>query len=182
MMSVGLPTPDRTMSELPKQEPGAGGRRSALPARGRKQPFAASAPCTASAQELPEFGPLSRAGRALAPDLPDEAIEIIPSVVIRNLGTWLDVLDRANLDDVFDEINLRIGPACVIDVAGAVSPSGAVDGPSTVDLEQVPIIDLVRDVRAKLPAVISDDELPFSYRHGREQAEPGFRAPDTKVT
>jgi hypothetical protein len=70
----------------------------------------------------------------------------------------------------------------VIDVACPVSSAGTVNCPSGVDLEQVSIVDLVRDFRRKLPAAISDDELPLLDRYDREKAKPGFRSADPKVT
>jgi hypothetical protein len=63
--------------------------------------------------------------------------------VIGDLVTGLDVLDRANLDDVFYEIDFRIGPARMIDVARPISAAGAINGPVAVYLKKIAIIDFV---------------------------------------
>jgi hypothetical protein len=63
--------------------------------------------------------------------------------VIGDLVTGLDVLDRANLDDVFYEIDFRIGPAGMIDIARPISTARAVDRPTAVNLKKVAIIDFV---------------------------------------
>jgi len=76
-----------------------------------KAPVVRSPPPGSAAPLATELGPLSGASPALAAELLDEGVEIIASVIIRDLVARLDVLDRADLDHVFDEIHFRIRPA-----------------------------------------------------------------------
>ena len=78
--------------------------------------------------------------------------------MIRDLIAGLDVLDRPNLDDVFDEIDLGIRSARMIDIARPVSAAGPVDRPAVVDLEQVPGIEMLGFGSGYLPADVSDGD------------------------
>ncbi len=101
--------------------------------------------------------------------------------MIGDLVAGLDVLQSSDLDDVLDEVDFRIRPARMIDVARSVAAGGAVDRPSRVDLEQVAGVEIVGTRGRNLATVVADDELPFLDGHGREQAEPGLRAADPQV-
>src|SRR5262249_45490540 len=68
-------------------------------------------PGSAAPRLATQLGPLSGASPALASGVLDKGVEIVAPVMIRDLVAGLDVLDRADLDHVFDEIHLRIGSA-----------------------------------------------------------------------
>jgi hypothetical protein len=144
--------------------------------------LAPPAPGSPSPRQLTEFGSFSGASPALATDLPDETIEVIASVVVGNLVAGLDVLDGADLDHMLDVIDLRIGPACVVDVARPVPSAGAIDCPPAVDLEQIPVVDLIGDFGSEFPAAVSDYELALFDRHHCKKPEPSFRSADPEVT
>jgi len=110
---------------------------------------------------LAKFGAFLGTRPAFAAKLLDERIEIIAAIVIGDLVPRLDVLDRTDLDDVFDEIDFRIGSARMIDIARPVSAAGAVDGPAAVDLEEIARIELVGDLGRNLSAAVAEDELPL---------------------
>src|SRR6266446_3897464 len=112
----------------------------------------------------------------------DEGVEIIAAIVIRDLVTGLDILDRPDLDHVFHEIGFGIRSAGMIDVACAVPAVGAVDGPARVDLEHVAGIELVGGVAANLPAAVANDELPLLDCDTGEETQPSFGSADPKVT
>src|SRR4051812_22175557 len=92
----------------------------------------------ALALEGTQLGPLPGAEFALATYRLDESVDIVAAVVIGDLVIGLDVLDRTDLDHVLDEIDFRVGPAGMIDIAGQIAPGGAIDRPAVVDLEQIP--------------------------------------------
>lgn len=138
-------------------------------------------PHCAFAPERAELGLLLGAGQALAPDGLDECVEIIAAIVVRDLVVGFDALDRPNLDHVLHEIDFRIWPALMVDIARPVSPAGAVDRPAIVDLEQIPRIEILGVVGVNLPADISNDELALFDRYASEQAEPGLGSADAKV-
>jgi hypothetical protein len=96
------------------------------------------------------LGAFLGASPALATHGLDEGVEIIAAIVIRDLVTGLDILDRPDLDRVFHEIGFGIRSAGMIDVARAVPAVGAVDGLARVDLEQVAGIELVGGFAAKI--------------------------------
>jgi hypothetical protein len=73
-----------------------------------------------------------------------------------DLVARLDVLDRPDLDDVFDEKGPRVRPARVIDVAAEIAAVGTVDPPGRIELEQIAGVELVSGfganlLRARLP-------------------------------
>src|SRR5262249_4018031 len=112
-MSVGLPTLDKSVFPCCDAActPSSRGRAaiSLLPARApTRSPLP---PGSAAPRLATQLGPLSGASHALAADLLDKGVEIIAPVMIRDLVARLDVLDRADLDHVFDEIDLRVWPA-----------------------------------------------------------------------
>src|SRR5262245_47221130 len=118
---------------------------------------------------------------AAAAGILDKGDEIVPAVVIGDLVAGLDVLDRADLDRVPDDVGFGIRPAGMIDVAGAVAAVGTVDGPARIDLEQIAVADVVGDLGRNLPAAVSHDELALLDRNACEQAEPGLGACDAQV-
>ena len=119
---------------------------------------------------------------ALAADCLDESVEIIPAVVVRDLVIRLDVLDCADLDHVLDEIDFRIRPARMIDVARPVPAARTVDRPAVVDLEHVAVIELIGDFGTQFSAAIADDELPFLDGNAGEETKPSFGPTDAKMT
>jgi hypothetical protein len=102
--------------------------------------------------------------------------------MVRNLVAGLDVLDGADFDYMLDVIDLRIGPACVVDVTRPVPSAGAIDCPPAVDLEQIAVVDLVGDFGSEFPAAVSDYELAFFDRHHCKKPEPGLRSADPEMT
>src|SRR5262249_10480849 len=58
---------------------------------------------------------LHAASHALATHGLDEGVEIIAAIVIRDLVTGLDILDRTDLDHVFHEIGFRIRSGRMVD-------------------------------------------------------------------
>ena len=88
--------------------------------------------------------------------------------MIGDLGARLDVLDRTDLDDVLHEIDFRIRPASVVDVARPVPAAGAVDRPALVDLEKISGIEIVRDFGGDLLARVANDELSLLDRDASE--------------
>src|SRR5262245_1029997 len=85
----------------------------------------------------PLLGPFPPARQALAADRLDEGVDVIATIVVRDLVSRLDVPDRADLDHVLHDIDFGVRPAGMVDVARPVAAAGAVDGPALVDLEQV---------------------------------------------
>src|SRR6266436_4624940 len=128
------------------------------------------------------LGAFLGASPALATHGLDEGVEIIAAIVIRDLVTGLDILDRPDLDHVFHEIGFGIRSAGMIDVARAVPAVGAVDGPARVDLEHVAGIELVGGFAANLPAAVANDELPLLDCDTGEETQPSFGSADPKVT
>jgi hypothetical protein len=75
----------------------------------------------------------------------------------------------------------RVRPAGMVNVAGAILPTGAVDRPARIDLEQVPRIELVGGVGAHLPAGVADDELALLDRDAGEKAQTSLGSTDPEV-
>src|SRR4051812_49112708 len=142
----------------------------------------APGPTLALALEGTQLGPLPGAEFALATYRLDESVDIVAAVVIGDLVIGLDVLDRTDLDHVLDEIDFRIGPAGVIDIAGQIAPGGAVDRPAVVDLEQIPGVHDLGVFGADLLAAIPDNESALLDRSAGEEAEPGLGSADPKMT
>ena len=110
----------------------------------------------------------------------DEGIEISATVIVGDLVTWLDVLNRGDDDLVLLHVGLSIGPACVIDVAGGVAAAGAVHRPTAVELEQIFGPELVGFRIGDDPAAVIGDELPLLNRLKGKEAETGLRAADAE--
>src|SRR5215831_17695187 len=128
------------------------------------------------------LGAFLGASPALATHGLDEGVEIIAAIVIRDLVTGLDILDRPDLDHVFHEIGFGIRSTGMIDVARPIPAAGAVDGPAGVDLEQVAGIELVGGFTANLPAAVANDELPLLDCDTGEETQPRFGSASPKVT
>src|SRR5215831_3119557 len=128
------------------------------------------------------LGAFLGASPALATHGLDEGVEIIAAIVIRDLVTGLDILDRPDLDHVFHEIGFGIRSTGMIDVARPIPAVGAVDGPARVDLEHVAGIELVGGFTANLPAAVANDELPLLDCDTGEETQPRFGSADPKVT
>jgi hypothetical protein len=122
-----------------------------------------------------------RAGHAPATGGFDEGIEVVAAVMVGDLGARLDVLDRADLDHVLDEIDFRVRPARMVDIARAVLAAGAVDRPARIDLEQIPRIESVGGIGVNLPAGVADDELALPDRDAGEKTQSGFGSTDSEV-
>src|SRR5262245_11928899 len=103
---------------------------------------------------------------------------MLPAVVVGDLVTGLDVLDRRDQDLAFLDVGLGIGPAGRGDVSRDVAPDRAVDRPALVDLEQVAVVELVGDRVGDARTPVFDDEIALMDRLGGEQAEAGARAGD----
>ena len=69
----------------------------------------------------------------------------------------------------------------MIDVARGIAACCPVNGPASVDLEQVARIEIVGRLSQDLPAAVAGDELPLPDRHAREQPKTGPRSPDSQV-
>ena len=69
----------------------------------------------------------------------------------------------------------------MIDVARGIAACCPVNGPASVDLEQVARIEIVGRLSQDLPAAVAHDELPFPDRHAREQPKASPRSPDSQV-
>src|SRR5258707_3337658 len=128
------------------------------------------------------LGAFLGASPALATCGLDEGVEIIAAIVIRDLVTGLDILDRPDLDHVFHEIGFGIRSAGMIDVACAVPAVGGVDGPARVDLEHVTGIELVGGVAANLSGAVADDGMRLLDCDTGEETQPSFGSADPKVT
>src|SRR5262245_62283621 len=98
------------------------------------------------------------AGHTLAAALLDEGVEVVAAVVVGDLVTGVDGLDRADQNLVLLDIRFGVRPAGMVDVAGDVLAARAVDGPAVVDLEQVLGVELVRDpVVQLLPGMLGEE-------------------------
>src|SRR6266481_5808310 len=128
------------------------------------------------------LGAFLGASPALATHGLDEGVEIIAAIVIRDLVTGLDTLDRTDLDHVLHEIGFRIRSARMVDVACAVPAVGTVDGPAIIDLEHVAGIELVGGFGANLSAAVANDELTLFDRDAGEETQPSLGSADAKVT
>src|SRR5438876_850704 len=131
----------------------------------------ARAPSLPGSALRPQLRSLARTCRALATHGLDEGCEIITAVMIRDFLTGFDVLDCPDPDLMPHEIDFRVRPAGVIDVARLVAAARAVDGPARVDLEQIARIELIGGFGADFPAAVTHDELSFADRHTRKQPE-----------
>jgi hypothetical protein len=122
-----------------------------------------------------------RAGHAPAAGGFDEGIEVVAAVVVGDLVARLDVFDRADLDHVLGEIDFRVRPARMVDIARAVLAAGAVDRPARIDLEQIPRIERVGGIGVNLPAGVADDELALPDRDAGEKTQSSFGSTDSEV-
>ena len=118
---------------------------------------------------------------ALAAVRLDVGVEVILAVIVSDFLARLDILDRADLDHVLDEIDFRVRPARVVDVARAVLAAGAVDRPARIDLEQIPRIEIVGGIGANLSADVANDEMVLLDRDAGEEAQPSLGSTDPKV-
>src|SRR3954462_11721853 len=139
-------------------------------------------PTLALAFEGAQLGSFLSAEPALAPYRLDESVDIVAAVMIGDLVIGLDVLDRTDLDRVLDEIDFRVGPAGMIDIAGQIAPGGAVDRPAVVDLEQIPGVHDFGVFGADLLAAIPDNERALLDRGAGEEAEPRLGSANPKMT
>src|SRR3954465_12292618 len=130
----------------------------------------APGPTLALAFEGAQLGPLPGAEFALATDRLDESVDVVAAVVIGVLVIGLDVLDRTDLDHVLDEIDFRVGPAGMIDIAGDIAPAGAVDRPAVVDLEQIPGVHDFGVFGTDLLSAIPDNKGALLDRGAGEEA------------
>src|SRR5271170_4704486 len=129
---------------------------------------------------------LGAAGGATAARRLEVEIEIFLAVIESDLLARLDAAQRHEHHLAVAQPRLRVGVAAMIDVAAEIAPRRTVDGPMAVDLEHIfgaeaPLALLRFGSRDALAAVGNDVGAGLD-RSGREQAEPGRRAPDTEWT
>jgi hypothetical protein len=91
--------------------------------------------------------------------------------VVGDLVAGLDVLHGVDPDRAFADARFRVRPAAMIDVACQILSAGAVDRPPAVDLEHVPVVEVVGVRGANALARIFDDEFPATNRFERENTQ-----------
>src|SRR5262249_13552686 len=121
------------------------------------------------------------ARHAQAASRPDVGVPVILAVVVGDLVTRLDVLDRLDPDAPVADHRIRVRPAGMIDVARDVRARRAVYGPARVDLEPVAIVGLRIALRiVEQRAGVFDDVGVLPDRLGGEDAKPGARTGDAE--
>src|SRR6202167_4582570 len=122
------------------------------------------------------------AGVAFAADRLQIRLEVVGAVIVIDLFARLDLLDGADHDLAFAGVDVGLGVrlAGVIDITRDVLAHRAVDGPASVEFEQVFVLDRVVLL---LPAIqqrpkIADYFGALLDRFGGEEAKPGAGAAD----
>src|SRR5712691_1396056 len=111
----------------------------------------------------------------------DPFVEIVLAVIVRQLLARLDPAPRKDENAALPVLDLAIGSAGVVDIAGGVRPALAVDRLLAGDLEQIlaaaGIFLLQRD---PAPGVLDDARALVDRREGIK-TETGARSPDLEV-
>src|SRR5262249_17498193 len=103
----------------------------------------------------------------------DDIGQIIPAVIVGNLGACSDVLDGAYDDLVAYYVDLGIGPARMICVTSEVLSACSVDRPTAVDLEEIAVasgLKFISLLGRKLAAFVFDNEGSLLDRRCRKKA------------
>src|SRR5215510_6312302 len=120
------------------------------------------------------------AGRTLAAVLLDEGIEIVAAVIVGDLVARIDRLDGGDQDLALLDIGLGVRPAGVVNVARDVLAARSIDGPTSVDLEQILGVKLIRDLVGQHAAGVADNEASLADQLGGKEAQACFGTADTE--